>query len=68
LLTFLEIVPLKLCPKECWQKLEGKGALDKKMNFAGWTYLFTFGSSLDIYAKGKERVRIDRKTGEVINK
>ena len=31
----------------------------------GWTYLLTFGYSLDIYARGNKRRAVDRNTGEV---
>ena len=32
----------------------------------GWKKLLTFGYDLDIYAKGKARKGIDRKTGQVV--
>ena len=36
------------------------------MNLEGWEYLFTFGYSLDIYAKGNRRIGVDRETGEKV--
>lgn len=36
------------------------------MDLTGWTYLFTFGYSLDVYACGSLRVGIDRRTGKKI--
>lgn len=32
----------------------------------GWQYLFTFGYSLDIYARGNERIAVDKKTGKIL--
>ena len=34
------------------------------MDLKDWTYLFTWGYDLDVYALGSLRVAIDRKTGE----
>jgi len=36
------------------------------MNLTGWTYLLTFGYSLDIYANGSRLGAIDRNTGRVV--
>ena len=36
------------------------------MNLEGWTYILTFGASLDIYAKDNQRVVIARDTGTVV--
>lgn len=36
------------------------------MELTGWTYLLTYGYKGDVYAKGKERVMIDRRTAAVI--
>lgn len=32
----------------------------------GWTYILTYGKYLDIYARGSERVGVDRKTKRVV--
>ncbi len=31
----------------------------------GWRYVLTFGYSLDIYARGNQRIGVDRKSGKV---
>lgn len=36
------------------------------MDLSQWTYLFTFGYSLDVYAYGSLRVGIDSRTGKKI--
>lgn len=36
------------------------------MDLTGWTYVLTYGYNGDVYAKGKKRVMIDRKTGEPV--
>lgn len=36
------------------------------MNLEGWEYLVTYGLNMDIYAKGNDRVGIDRDTGRVV--
>ena len=36
------------------------------MDLTNWTYLFTFGNDLDIYANGILRVGIDRVTGRKV--
>ncbi len=36
------------------------------MDLTNWTFILTFGYSLDIYAYGSLRVGIDRNTGEKI--
>lgn len=36
------------------------------IDLSEWTYLFTYGYSLDVYAYGRLRLGIDRKTGEKI--
>ena len=37
-----------------------------EMNYTNWTFMFTFGYSLDVYAYGSLRVAIDTKTGKQI--
>jgi len=32
----------------------------------GWTYILTYGNYLDIYARGSERVGVDRRTKRVV--
>lgn len=36
------------------------------MDLTGWTYLFTFGKSFDVYKLGDMRVAIDRNTGRKV--
>lgn len=36
------------------------------MDLTGWTYILTYGSTLDIYGYGCLRVGIDRTTGNKI--
>jgi len=36
------------------------------MDLTNWTYIFTYGYSLDIYAYGSLRVGIDRRTGKKV--
>lgn len=36
------------------------------MDLTGWTYQFTFGYHLDVYARGSERVGVDRRTGQKV--
>jgi len=36
------------------------------MNLDDWTYLFTFGHDLDIYANGNLRIGIDARTGKKV--
>ena len=36
------------------------------INLTGWKYLFTFGYSGDVYAKGNQRRIVDRRTGQLI--
>lgn len=36
------------------------------MDLSEWTYLFTYGYSLDIYAYGSLRVGVDRNTGDKV--
>ncbi|KKL13220.1 hypothetical protein LCGC14_2527910 [marine sediment metagenome] len=36
------------------------------MDLTEWTYLLTFGYSLDVYAKGNQRVGVERSTGKVV--
>lgn len=38
----------------------------KRMDLTNWTFMFTFGYSLDIYAYGSLRVAIDCKTGRKV--
>ena len=59
----VEGIPHGMCNK-CYAKVKG----ERIMNLKGWKYLFAFGDSLDIYAKGDRRVGIGRKTGEVVIK
>ena len=35
-------------------------------DLTGWTYLFTFGYSLDVYGYGSSRVGIERSNGHVL--
>ena len=39
---------------------------DNTVDLTDWTYLFTYGYTLDIYAYGSLRLGIDKKTGEKI--
>ena len=36
------------------------------MNLNGWEYILTFGFSLNIYAKGDDRIMVDRNSGRVM--
>jgi len=36
------------------------------LNSKDWNFLLTFGYSLDIYARGRNRVGIDSKTGNLL--
>ena len=36
------------------------------MNLEGWEYVLTFGFSLDIYAKGNDRIMVNRNSGRVV--
>ena len=36
------------------------------IDLTGWTYLFTYGYSLDIYTYGRLRLGIDRLTGSKV--
>ena len=38
----------------------------KVPTYSGWKCVLTYGSSLDLYARGNKRKAIDRKTGRVI--
>lgn len=45
------------------QSSESEGlAVDLK----GWKYILTYGSSLDVYGKGNQRVAIERNSGRVV--
>lgn len=57
-----EVIPMKSHFKE----LKNKDRTARDMKNEGMAYLFTFGYSLDIYAKGNHRVGIDRNTGETV--
>lgn len=39
---------------------------EEEVDLSEWTYLFTFGYSLDIYAYGSLRVAIDSRTGRKV--
>ncbi len=36
------------------------------MNLKGWKYILTYGSSLDVYGKGNQRVAVERNSGRVV--
>lgn len=36
------------------------------MNLNGWKYILTYGSFLDVYAKGNNRVIVDKNSGRVV--
>ena len=36
------------------------------MNLKGWKYILTYGSSLDVYGKGNQRVAVERNSDKVI--
>lgn len=36
------------------------------MDLTDWTFLFTYGYDLDVYAYGSLRVGVDRKTGRKV--
>lgn len=37
-------------------------------DLAGWEYLLTFGTRLDVYKRGAERVVVNKDTGELVTK
>jgi hypothetical protein len=37
-----------------------------EMNLKGWKYILTYGSSLDVYAKGNQRVAVERSSNRIV--